>query len=254
MRRKDVTKVSEKAMPRSAKISVLFCIAALLYGPSALARAAAVPSQAPLSLSFGEMFTAFFLMLGPLKIVGPFVQMTRKADAAFARRLAFRAFAFSCAALLIVAIVGENSLRRYHISLPVLGVTTGLILFLAALRTVMQEFDATAKAPAKEYEPDPQLALFPLCFPTIVTPYGIAAVIVCTALTSDYLAKGEIYAALLGLMVLNLVAMLFAKPILKHLGLIMVLVGTILSVIQVALGLAIIFRGLRGLGFVGDGS
>ena len=245
--------MSERAIPPSVKKSVLFCVGVLLLGPYALARAAAAPYDAPISLSFGEMFTAFFLMLGPLKIVGPFLQMTSKGDTAFARRLAFRAFAFSCAALLIVAIVGEKSLRRYHISIPVLGITTGLILFLVALRTVMQQFDATATSPAKEYEPDMRIALFPLCFPTIVTPYGVAAVIVCTALTSDYIAKGEIYAALLGLMVLNLVAMLFAKPILKHLGLIMLLVGTILGVIQVALGLAIIFRGLRGLGYVGAG-
>jgi multiple antibiotic resistance protein len=201
------------------------------------------------SFSFGEMFTFFFLMLGPLKILGPFVQMTHNGDPAFARRLAFRGFAYSCVALLLAAIVGENSINKYHISIPVLGIAAGVILFLVALRTVMEEFDRSTEASPKVYEPNLLYALSPLTFPTIVTPYGVAAVIICMALTPEYLVKGQIYAALFGLMVLNLIAMLFAKPILKYLGIPMLLLGTVLGVIQVALGLSIIFAGLRRLGF-----
>lgn len=44
------------------------------------------------TISPGEMFTFFFLMLGPLKILGPFVQLTGQGDTQFVRRLAFRAF------------------------------------------------------------------------------------------------------------------------------------------------------------------
>ena len=203
----------------------------------------------PLSFSFGEMFTFFFLMLGPLKILGPFLQMTHAGDAKFARRLAFRAFCYSCLALLVAAISGENSLRRYHISVAVLGIATGIVLFLVALRTVMQQFDSTREAAPKQYEPNLRLAFFPLSFPMIVTPYGVAAVIICMALTPDYLIKSEIYVALLGLMFINLVAMLLAKPILKYLGTVMLLLGTVLAIIQVALGLTIIFKGLHALGF-----
>jgi multiple antibiotic resistance protein len=94
-----------------------------------------------------------------------------------------------------------------------------------------------------------RLAFFPLSFPMIVTPYGVAAVIICMALTPDYIIKSEIYVALLGLMFINLVAMLLAKPILKYLGTVMLLLGTVLAIIQVALGLTIIFKGLHALGF-----
>ena len=198
------------------------------------------------SFSFGEMFTFFFLMLGPLKILGPFVQMTHGGDRAFARRLAFRGFAYSCVALLLAAVVGENSLSKYHISVPVLAIAAGVILFLVALRMVMEEFDRSTEASAKVYEPNLRYALSPLTFPTIVTPYGVAAVIICMALTPEYLVKGEIYAALFGLMVLNLIAMLFAKPILNYLEIPMLLLGTVLGVIQVALGLSIILLASEG--------
>jgi multiple antibiotic resistance protein len=111
----------------------------------------------------------------------------------------------------------------------------------------MQQFD-TAESGPQEYEPSLKLAVSPLAFPTIVTPYGIAAVIICMALTPDFLTRGAIFGALLGLMVLNLVAMLFARPALSYAGMPMQIVGIVLGIIQVALGLQIIVMGLRGLG------
>ena len=210
------------------------------------------PSRA-FTVSITEMFTFLFLMLGPIKILGPFVQLTRKGDEAFAKRLAIRAFLYSCAALLFVAFIGERSMRKYHISVPVLGIAAGIILFLVALQTVMQQFDPSGAVARHEYEPSMRLAVSPLAFPTIVTPYGVAAVIVFMTLTPDFVTRSEIFAALLGLMLLNLVAMLFAKQVLKYAGMPMQLLGTVLGIIQVALGLQIIVMGLRGLGLLSAG-
>lgn len=194
-----------------------------------------------------EMFAFFFLMLGPLKILGPFVQMTRNADAVFARKLAVRAFFVSCASLVFAALLGESALRRYHISVPVLAIAAGIILFLVALKTVLQQFDSSDQAP-REYAPSLRLSVTPLAFPTIVTPYGIAAVIICMTLTPDFLTRGAIFGALLVLMLVNLVAMLFARPLLKYAGMLMEILGAVLGIIQVALGLQIIVMGLWGLG------
>ena len=144
-------------------------------------------------------------------------------------------------------------MRKYHISVPVLGIAAGIILFLVALQTVMQQFDPSGAVARHEYEPSMRLAVSPLAFPTIVTPYGVAAVIVFMTLTPDFVTRSEIFAALLGLMLLNLVAMLFAKQVLKYAGMPMQLLGTVLGIIQVALGLQIIVMGLRGLGLLSAG-
>jgi multiple antibiotic resistance protein len=209
----------------------------------------ASPNQALFqSVTIADMATFLFLMLGPIKIVGPFVNLTRKGDAAFARRLAIRGFLFSCLSLAFAALIGESTMRRYRISVPVLAVDAGIILFLVALQTVMQQFGPESAAPQHEYEPSMRLAASPLAFPTIVTPYGIAAVIIFLVLTPDLFTRGEILAVVLGLMVLDLIAMLFAKPILRYAGMPLQLLGTVLGVIQVALGLQIIVVGLRGLG------
>ena len=93
------------------------------------------------------MFAFFFLMVGPIKILGSFVQMTRNAEQAFARKLAVRAFLVSCAALVFAGSIGERSMRQYHISVPVLAIAAGIILFLVALQAVMHRFDATDHEP-----------------------------------------------------------------------------------------------------------
>jgi small neutral amino acid transporter SnatA (MarC family) len=48
----------------------------------------------------------------------------------------------------------------------------------------------------------------------------------------------------------NLIAMLFARPILKYLQMPLMLFGTVLGIIQVALGLSITIRGLQNIGFI----
>jgi multiple antibiotic resistance protein len=130
----------------------------------------------------GEMFTFFFLMPGPLKILGPFVQLTGQGGTQFVRRLAFRAFFYSCLTLLFAAVIGERSMRQYHVSVPVLAIAAGIILFLVALQTIMEQFGASVPSPRQSLEPSQRLAISPLAFPTIVTPYR-AAVIICMALT-----------------------------------------------------------------------
>ncbi len=227
--------------------AVLVCV--LPAGLMAGQVSAVEGDSAPLTIEFTEMFTFLFLMLGPIKILGPFVRLTHGSDETFARKLAVRGFIFSCVALVFAAVIGEKSMRKYHISVPVLAIAAGIILFLVALQTVMQQFDSDKPA-HREFEPSLRLAVSPLAFPTIVTPYGVAAVIIFMTLTPDFATRSEIFGVLLGLMVLNLIAMLFAKPILKYAGMPLQLLGTVLGIIQVALGLQIIVLGLRGLGIL----
>jgi hypothetical protein len=48
-------------------------------------------ATAPLApISAGEMLTFFFPLLGPIKILGPFVKLTRGAEPRFCRQLAIR--------------------------------------------------------------------------------------------------------------------------------------------------------------------
>lgn len=124
-----------------------------------------------------QIFTFLFLMLGPFKIIAPFAKMTSNATPELTRQLAIRAIIFSSLALLLAAILGENILSKYGIPLPVLSMSGGIILFLVALLNVIKQFGTIEKHDENIPPPTLNMAMSPLAFPTIVTPYGIAAVI-----------------------------------------------------------------------------
>lgn len=188
-----------------------------------------------------EIFTFLFLMLGPFKVIGPFAKMTEHATPQLTRQIAIQATLFSILGILIAAVVGEKVLANFGIPVPILALTGGLILFLVALSNVIQQY---APPTTKEEQPQPTIlmALNPLAFPAIVTPYGIAAVIVFMAISPDLNAKLMIGAMVIGIMLLNLAVMLLTRHIGKLLFLFLSLLGAVLGIVQVALGLMIVFN------------
>jgi multiple antibiotic resistance protein len=86
-------------------------------------------------------------------------------------------------------------------------------------------------------------------FPSIVTPYGIAALIIMLANSPDAARTQGVVLLLLVVMALNLAAMLFARSIMRGVVLIgLQILGAVLGVLQVALAIEMILRALRGIG------
>jgi multiple antibiotic resistance protein len=197
------------------------------------------------SLPLDQVFTFLFLMLGPFKIIGPFAKLTHGADPRLTRRIVLAAVFISSLALLLAAVVGETILDRFHIELPVLTLAAGIILFLVALQGTLQQFSHPDPVQTPATPPAMRVAITPLAFPTIVTPYGIAALIVFMAVSPDNTYKLKVGGILLAIMLVNLVVMLLARYILKWLGVALQIVGAVLGIIQVALGLGIIIGSLK---------
>ena len=201
-------------------------------------------------LPVGQVFTILFLMLGPFKLVGPFLQETQGADPASMRKAAALATIFAAIALLIAGLLGETLLASYGIPLDVLRLSGGVILFLVAIRTVLDQFAGPARStPAVPVEPPAvmKLAMRPLAFPGIVTPYGIAALVVFLAFSPGVETRLTIAALVVAIMALNLVFMLAARRLQLVFGLVLPVLGAVLGVVQVALGLQIIHVALRAL-------
>lgn len=192
-----------------------------------------------------QAFTFLFLMLGPFKIIGPFAQITRGADPVFIRQIAIRSILFSSIALLMAAFLGQTIMSRYGIPMPILGISGGIILFLMALLNIIRQFSIHPDIEEKTVTPTMKMAMNPLAFPTIVTPYGIALVIISMSMYADYKSKLTIGLIVLGIMALNLVFMLITRHILKYLAVALSLLGAILGIIQVAFGLLIIYNQFR---------
>lgn len=196
-----------------------------------------------------QIFTFLFLMLGPFKIIGPFAQITKGADATFTKRLALLSIIFASLALLIAAFLGELILSSYGIPIPVLALAAGIILFLVALQSVLQQFTPHNNDDAgTALKPSMKMAMMPLAFPAIVTPYGIAALVVFLALSQELEGRLIIGGVVLAIMLLNLIVMLMTRHILPVMSVLLPILGAVLGVVQVALGLQIINNSLRAMG------
>jgi multiple antibiotic resistance protein len=192
-----------------------------------------------------HIFAFLFLMLGPFKIIGPFAKITQGADPKLTRQIAFRAMIFSSIALLLAAILGARIMSNFTIPLPILAISGGLILFLVALLNIIKQFGTPTATQEKVITPTLDMAVNPLAFPTIVTPYGIAAVIIFLALSPDLNSKLTVGAIVLAIMAVNLIFMLITRYIYKFLAVFLALLGAILGIVQVALGLMVIYNNFR---------
>jgi len=196
-----------------------------------------------------QVFTLLFLMLGPFKIIGPFAQLTQGADKRAAQRLACVSIAFASAALLVAGFLGRTILDSYLIPVPTMALTGGLILSLVALKNLLDQFQIQPAADQPlAAAPIMKVAIMPLAFPTIVTPYGIAALVVLMAVSPDLEARWTVGGIVVAIMLGNLVIMLLARRIMPVIGVVLPILGAVLGVVQVALGLQIIQNALVALG------
>jgi multiple antibiotic resistance protein len=148
-------------------------------------------------------------------------------------------------ALLIAALLGARIISNFHIPVPILAISGGIILFLVALLNIIKQFGTSLANEENVITPTLNMAINPLAFPTIVTPYGIAAIIVFLALSPDLSSKLTVGAIVLAIMTLNLILMLVTRYIFKILALFLALLGAILGIVQVALGLMVIYNQFR---------
>jgi len=197
----------------------------------------------------GQVFTLFFVTLGPFKLLGPFAQRTHGIDEARSRQIAWWAFLVASISAIVGGLVGRSLLTNWQISLPALTMTAGIIFFLVALRQLMQQYEPPHAALPDPLPPSPVAAALRLVFPIVLTPYGIAAVIALLAASPDANRTLAIFGLLMLVMVLNLIAMIYARRILVGPVVIVLQVfGAVLAVLQVALSVEFILVGWRGLG------
>lgn len=230
-------------------LAIAMGLAGLLVPLVSAAQAAGTPVPTA-ELPAAQVFTILLLMLGPFKVIGPFLKVTKGADARLTRRVALWATVFSVAALLVAGFLGEAFLEKYGVPLDVLRLSGGIILFLVALKNVMEQFEAPEPPPeAMALAPQAimRVAVRPLAFPGIVTPYGIAALVVFLAFSQSVEGRLTIAAIVVAVMGLNLVFMLAARRLQPVLALGLPVFGAVLGVVQVALGLQIINVALRAL-------
>ena len=200
---------------------------------------------------FSLVFTVFFMLLGPIKLIPSFAGLTRGVDVRFRRELAIWGVVIASALCVLVALGGGTILSRYRISIDALRFAGGLVLLIAALQVIFRK--AEYSSPSSGAPAAIQLAASPLAVPMIVPPAGVAAILIFMMFEPAHPKILTTIAVCLAIMmVLDFLVMYFIDRVMKTPGLMIVLtvLGSVLVFVQVGLAIQMILNALKNLGVV----
>lgn len=202
-------------------------------------------------LSASQAFTILFVMLGPLRLLGPFAQRTRGLGDDQVQKVAWWTFVAATVAMLVGSLIARSLLERWQVSVGALRLTGGIIFFLVAIRQVLEQYQPAQGVTPEPLPAAPFAAACRLVFPTVVTPYGIAAVVALLAASQTMERTFTILGLVLAVMLLDFVAMSLVRRILVGFAVVVLqLLGAVLAVLQVALSVQFIVDGLQTLGIL----
>jgi multiple antibiotic resistance protein len=207
---------------------------------------------APINLGF--IFAIFFLTLGPLKLIPSFYGLTQGLDGRTRLGLALKSTGLAFVILVVAAVVGSALATNWRISREALLITGGFLLVIGSLKVLSHVL--APPAPHDEHAPpgDPtarrpiSIVISPLAIPGIITPWGLVALLLFIGVAEDQHRLGGVAIALVLIMVLNIIGMVFAGPVMRTVGLpAMSVLGWVFSILQAALGVTFLLRGVAAV-------
>jgi multiple antibiotic resistance protein len=192
------------------------------------------------------IFTVFMLTLGPIKVTPAFFMMTQGQTPEAARGLALKGTLAATAVCLVIALAMTGLVASWQVSPDDLRIAGGILLFLAS-REIIGQFNRPAAPPPVAAPRHP--AVTPLAVPTIVTPWGVAAILIFVELANgDSRMLPTVVGILLLVMLLNLIGMLLASRIIAAVDIVTFqVVGWIFAVLQAGFAVDAVVTSLRNL-------
>ncbi|WP_373031061.1 MarC family protein [Sulfurovum sp.] len=203
-----------------------------------------------------ESFVLLFATTNAMKAAIVSLAMTKGADAALKRAIAFRAVLITTVVCILFALAGAAILSGLKITVEAFLIAGGAILFVFALNMVIsEEKETSADAPLPT--PSMDIAAFPMAVPLMASPQGLVAIVAIEAtlhqgMTIEAITEvGILVGLILIIMAINLGILLgaeriFAKISPAFLKVVMRIVGLLLC----ALAVQLMISGFDGLGLI----
>ncbi|MCA3629866.1 MAG: MarC family protein [Methylobacterium sp.] len=195
-----------------------------------------------MDVPLSQLGSLLFTMMGPIGLIPLFAATTANADPALRTKIAGRALFFALLALAIAVFVGAGVMQSVGTTQSALIMAAGGILLLTSLRNIFGMAPPPAAPPA---EPTTALALAPIAIPGIVTPMGVAILIIFASYFPDLNDRTSMFGVVAGIMVANYGAMRGAHWFMRVVGPTpLIVLGAIFGVLQAAMGVEMIVSGL----------
>ena len=201
------------------------------------------PVTAPLTALL-YIFLVFFITLGPPRTLPAFAALAQGLGPPERKALAVAGAGAATAMALLVALFGAGLRRLWELPWEALSIAVGVILFHSALKTLAGAPQAPQPLPPRPWR---TMAISPLAAPIILTPHGVAAILLfLAAREADPPFILKVAGVLVAVMGLNLVFMLMSRSVLGVLGFSPVRVaGWVFSVLLAVLAVQAVVEPVR---------
>ena len=155
---------------------------------------------------FLSAFITFFVVIDPPGCAPIYASLTKGANAAQRRNMAFRAVIVASGILLVFALFGEQLLSALHIELNSFRIAGGIMLFLIAIDMVFEKRTERREERAQKILDTPEIedvSVFPMAMPMIAGPGSIASVMLLMSQNSGIDRASVILGALATVLVLS---------------------------------------------------
>ena len=132
-------------------------------------------------IPFFEVALAFFIGMGPIKILGAYLATTHGASLSVRRAVAIRTVAVATVTALVLLLSGAVLLRIFHISGPALIIASSIVMLAVGLQTVLAPDSADPDSHVASQRDLLRQAVYPLAVPMLLNPAGIAAAMLLSA-------------------------------------------------------------------------
>jgi multiple antibiotic resistance protein len=193
-------------------------------------------------------FVTLVVVLDPVGLAPIFIGITEGLSSKERRSVGLRACLIAGTILVGTALIGDALLRRLGITLPAFQIAGGLLLFSIAAEMVYgtrtERDSKTAEEVADEHVRN--VAAFPLAIPMMAGPGAIAATVLLSGRTGDWMTLGALIVIIVAVCALALLVFLFASRIKNALGVTgNIVLSRLLGVVLAALAVQYVIDGIR---------
>jgi len=197
-----------------------------------------------------KFFVLLFVVVEPITLAPVFASLTQGADAAYRRRMSFKATLISLIVLVVSALAGGRFIELMGISIDAFRIAGGAMLFLIALEMVFarESGTKTTQEEKAEVQQRADISVFPLAFPFIAGPGALATVLLTFSTTrGDWMLTLGLLGVIALVLLITLGVLLLTPFINRVMGVTGAhVVSRLTGVVLAALAVQFILNGLRG--------
>jgi multiple antibiotic resistance protein len=200
-------------------------------------------------------FATLFATVGVADIAFIFAALTKDNTPEQRRIFATRGVLVALGILLFFAVLGDDILNLFGITIPALRTAGGILLLLISIDMVFARHSGgtgTTDEEEKEARQSQDISVFPLAMPLMAGPGAISAVILLTTTAQTDMDFWLVILAIIAILLLAWLTLLIAIPIQRLLGLTgLSVVSRVVGILLAALAVQFVFDGIKASGLLG---